>query len=102
MKSIFHIVVILMILFVGKNIFMVDGQLDWFRFCMVFGVPFGIPYMMIVVPVGKNAVDALPLLVLYAIIGAVFGCVIATVVLMKSIAYLVWFILRGIKRLLFG
>lgn len=24
----------------------IDGQIDFFRFCMVVGVPFGIPYML--------------------------------------------------------
>lgn len=31
---------------IGKYIYMVDGEIDWFRFMLVYGVPVGIPHMI--------------------------------------------------------
>jgi hypothetical protein len=82
---------------------MVDGQIDWFRLCMVFGVPFGIPYMTIVIPVGKgvSVTESSAVMLLSAIIGALFGAVIAAVVFVKAVLYLLWFVVTRCKRLVF-
>lgn len=98
-KSILPIVVILLIAVLGQYIYMVDGQIDWFRFCMVFGVPFGIPYMLFVVPIGGSISRGVGILALNAIIGALFGCVIAAVVLVKAVVYLVWWSCGSVIRL---
>jgi hypothetical protein len=102
-KSILPIMVILVIAAMGKCIYMVDGQIDWFRLCMVFGVPFGIPYMTIVIPVGKgvSVTESSAVMLLSAIIGALFGAVIAAVVFVKAVLYLLWFVVAGCKRLFF-
>jgi hypothetical protein len=102
-KSILPIMVILVIAAMGKCIYMVDGQIDWFRLCMVFGVPFGIPYMTIVIPVGKgvSVTESSAVMLLSAIIGALFGAVIAAVVFVKAVLYLLWFVVTRCKRLVF-
>jgi hypothetical protein len=88
----------------GKCIYMVDGQIDWFRLCMVFGVPFGIPYMTIIIPLGRgvSVTESSAVMLLSAIIGALFGAVIAAVVFIKAVVYLIWFIMSKCKRLIFG
>jgi hypothetical protein len=103
-KSILPITVILAIAAMGKCIYVVDGQIDWFRLCMVFGVPFGIPYMTIVLPMGRGVSlsEGASVMVLSAIIGALFGTVIAAVVFIKSAVYLLWFVMTRSKRLIFG
>lgn len=40
-KSILPIAAILLIALLGQYIYIVDGQIDLLRLCMVFGVPFG-------------------------------------------------------------
>jgi hypothetical protein len=102
-KSILPIMVILVIAAMGKCIYMVDGQIDWFRLCMVFGVPFGIPYMTIVIPLGRgvSVTESSAVMLLSAIIGALFGAVIAAVVFVKAVLYLLWFVVAGCKRLVF-
>jgi hypothetical protein len=87
----------------GKCIYMVDGQIDWFRLCMVFGVPFGIPYMTIVIPLGRgvSVTESSAVMLLSAIIGALFGAVIAAVVFVKAVLYLLWFVVTRCKRLVF-
>jgi hypothetical protein len=83
---------------------MVDGQIDWFRLCMVFGVPFGIPYMTIIIPLGRgvSVTESSAVMLLSAIIGALFGTLIAAVVFIKSAVYLLWFVMTRSKRLIFG
>jgi hypothetical protein len=103
-KSILPMMVILIIAAMGKCIYMVDGQIDWFRLCMVFGVPFGIPYMTIVIPIGRGVslCEEVSVMAMSAIIGALFGAVIAAVVFFKAVLYLMWFLVTGCKRLIFG
>ena len=97
-NSIFPIAAILLIAWLGQYIYVVDGQIDWFRFCMVFGVPFGLPYMLIVLPIGGSISRGIGILALNAIIGALFGFVIATIVFIRSVFYLVGHIIRTICK----
>ena len=53
-KSILPIAAILLIALLGQYIYIVNGQIDLFRLCLVFGVPFGIPYMLFVLPIGGS------------------------------------------------
>lgn len=39
---------LLLLGWIGKYIYMVDGEIDWFRFMLVYGVPVGIPHMFII------------------------------------------------------
>lgn len=91
--------IITLIAVCGQCIYMVDGQVDLFRLCMVFGVPFGIPYMLIVIPIGGSISRGVGILALNAIIGAMFGCVIAIVVLIKAVIFTLQYVAGGlIKR----
>lgn len=97
-NSILPIMAILLIALLGQYIYIVDGQIDWFRFCMVFGVPFGLPYMLFVLPIGGSISRGIGILVLNAIIGALFGFVIAGIVFVKSVIYLIGHIIRKIGK----
>lgn len=97
-NSILPIMAILLIALLGQYIYIVDGQIDWFRFCMVFGVPFGLPYMLFVLPIGGSISRGIGILALNAIIGALFGFVIAGIVFVKSVIYLIGHIIRKIGK----
>ena len=97
-NSILPIIAILLIALLGQYIYIVDGQIDWFRFCMVFGVPFGLPYMLVVLPIGGSISRGIGILALNAIIGALFGFVIAGIVFVKSVIYLIGYIIRTIGK----
>ena len=97
-KSILPIAVILMIALMGQYIYIVDGQIDLFRLCMVFGVPFGIPYMLFVLPIGGSISRGIGILALNAIVGAMFGCVIAAIVLIRAVTYLIAAIIRVARK----
>lgn len=88
-KSILPIALFLLLASVGQYIYVVDGQIDWFRAMLVFGLPYGIPYMIFVIPIGGSVSGKAALLVFNAIIGALFGCFIAAWILVRAIAYLI-------------
>lgn len=88
-KSILPLAVILLIAVLGQYIYIVDGQVDLFRLAMVYGVPFGIPYMLFVVPIGGSISRGVGILALNVIVGALFGCVIAVFAIIRAVAYLI-------------
>ncbi len=99
-NSILPIMAILLIALLGQYIYIVNGQIDWFRFCMVFGIPFGLPYMLVVLPIGGSISRGIGILALNAIIGAMFGFVIAGIVFMKSVICLIGYIIRTLCKVI--
>ena len=97
-KGILPILIITLIAVCGQYIYMVDGQVDLFRLCMVFGVPFGIPYMLIVIPIGGSISRGVGILALNAIIGALFGCVSAIVVFIKAVIFTLRYVAGGLMK----
>ena len=91
MKLIKNVIVpvaaILLLAYLGQYIYIVDGHIDWLRLCLVFGIPFGIPYMLLVIPIGGNPATSVVLLALNIIVGAVFGCLIVAFALLRAIVY---------------
>ena len=92
--SIAPIMALLILTYIGQHIFIVDGQIDWFRLCLVYGIPFGIPYMLFILPIGGDPASSVAILVINIIIGAVFGCVIAVFAAMRAVIYLIWWIIQ--------
>lgn len=88
-KSFIPIAAFLLLAYLGQYIYMVDGQFDWFRACLVFGIPFGITHMLFVIPIGGSVSGSVGLIVVNIILGAVFGCFIAAGVLIRAVATLV-------------
>ncbi len=82
------VVSILLLTYLGKYIYIVNGQIDWLRLCLVFGIPFGIPYMLWVIPIGGNPATSVVLIAINIIVGAVFGCLIAILALLRAAVYL--------------
>lgn len=97
-KSILPLAALMMIAVLGKCIYMVDGHIDLFRLCMVFGVPFGIPYMLFVVPIGGGISKGIGILALNVIVGALIGCAIAAISAVKAVSYLVYVVGAVIMR----
>lgn len=95
-KSILPLAVILLIAVLGKYIYMVDGQIDVFRLCMVYGVPFGVPYMLIVLPAGGSISKGIGFIAFGVVIGAMIGCVVAAFYAVRAVVYLVWCAGKGV------
>lgn len=85
---------ILLLAWLGKYIYIVDGRIDWLRFCLVFGIPFGVPYMLWVIPIGGDPAKRVALLMLNLVVGAVFGCMLAAVAFVRAIIILIVWILK--------
>ena len=101
-KGLLPIAALALLTYLGQYIFVVNGQIDWFRACMVYGIPFGIPYMLIVIPIGENPSTSVIILVFNIIIGALFGCVIALIALVRSAFYIIGFVMLRMKRIILG
>ena len=76
-KGVLMIIVLALIGWLGKYLYLVDGEIDWFRLMLVYGVPVGIPYMFFIIPVRWDLSGTIGMVALCAIIGAVFGFIIA-------------------------
>lgn len=88
--SVVPILALLILTYIGKNIFIVDGQIDWFRMCLVYGIPFGIPYMLFILPIGGDPAASTAIIVMSIIIGGMFGSVIAVIAAVRAVIYLLW------------
>ena len=97
-NSILPMIALLLLVYLGRYIYLLDGQIDWFRLSMVIGIPFGIPYMLFVIPIGGNPATSVSILVINIVIGAVFGCVFAVFAACRAVIYLIW---RIIYRLVY-
>ena len=97
-NSILPLAALFLIGLLGQYLYIVDGQIDWFRLCMVFGVPFGIPYMLFVIPIGGSVSRGVGILALNAIVGALFGSVIAVFAFVKAVVYLIWYLISSLAR----
>ena len=81
---------LLLIGWLGQYIYMVNGEIDWFRLMLVYGVPVGIPHMFIIVPWHWD---------LSGILGMAALCVIAAGLAVRAICYIVGY---PISRMLAG
>ena len=82
---------LLLLGWIGKYIYMVDGEIDWFRFMLVYGVPVGIPHMFIIIPWHWDLSGILGMAALCVIVGGIFGCVIAAWLGIRAVWYMVGF-----------
>lgn len=53
-KGVLMIAVLALIGWLGKYLYLVDGEIDCFRLMLVYGVPVGIPYMFFIIPATWN------------------------------------------------
>ena len=100
-KGVLMITVLALIGWLGKYLYLVDGEIDWFRLMMVYGVPVGIPYMFFVIPWHWDLSGILGMLALCVIVGSLIGSFIAVLLLIRAvgcvIGYLFSFFVRKVK-----
>lgn len=97
-KGIFVLFLLLIIGWLGQYIFYVDGKVDLFRLLMVYGIPIGIPYMVVWIPLHRDVGGSMAMIVFCIVIGGLFGSVIAAGLGIRALYYLVGY---PINRLLF-
>lgn len=84
-KGVLPLILFRIITWLGQYIFMVDGSIDWFQFRLVYGVPIGIPYMVIIISIKMDLSGTTRVLALGILIGAVFGFFIAAGIAVRAI-----------------
>ncbi len=93
-------VVFALIGWLGQYFYIVDGAVDWFRLALVYGIPVGIPHMLIVIPGKWDISGTVGMVAFCVIIGGLFGAVIAAWLGIRAIFYLVVFpILCVVRRI---
>ena len=97
-KGVLMIAVLALIGWLGKYLYLVDGEIDWFRLMLVYGVPVGIPYMFFIIPVRWDLSGTIGMVALCAIIGAVFGFIIAIGIAIRAVWYVITFPISCLLR----
>ena len=97
-KGVLVIAGLALIGWIGKYLYMVDGEVDWFRLMLVYGVPVGIPYMFIIVPTRLDLSGTIGMVALCAIIGAIFGFIIAIGIAIRAVWYVIAFPISCLLR----
>lgn len=95
-NSIIPIVMLALITWLGKYIFIADGQIDWFKAWLVYGIPFGLPYMLFIIPIGGSINSNILLLLANIFVGAAFGIVIAFFAGIKAVFYFIFFVIKKV------
>ena len=97
-KGVLMIAVLALIGWLGKYLYLVDGEIDWFRLMLVYGVPVGIPYMFFIIPWHWDLSGTIGMVALCAIIGAVFGFIIAIGSAIRAVWYVIAFPISCLLR----
>ncbi|MDD3186168.1 MAG: hypothetical protein PHT76_12795 [Anaerostipes sp.] len=88
-KGVFTAVAFIIIAWLGQYFYIVDGQLDLFRFMLVFGLTIGAPCIFFIIPMHGSVSAIMGALVFAIIIGGLLGSVAAAGVFIRMIYYLV-------------
>ena len=90
-KGIFPLMLLGIITWLGRYIFIVNGSIDCFRLMLVYGVPIGIPYMFIIIPSKWDLSGTVGMVAMCAVIGAAFGFIVAIGLAIRAVWYLIAF-----------
>ena len=96
-KGVLPIAFLAFLLYVFKSIYIIDGQVDWFRLWMIAGMPFGLVHFFIgIIPVNMDITMSLGVIALHFILCGIFGGFIAVWTTIKAVYY----IISGLIRML--
>ena len=97
-KIVLPIVAIILLLWIGEHIYMVDGQIDWFRLYLVIGIPFGFPYMIWIIPLRGSVAEQVGILVMDALCAALIGCFVAAGMVIRAVFLIPITVVRLIRK----
>ena len=90
-KSILPLAAAAFLLWIGKGLYMEASGVNIFALWLLLGIPFGIPYLFVVIPTHWDLSGTLGLVTFCIIIGGLFGGIIAAFLVIRALALLVWF-----------
>lgn len=88
-KGVVPVVWFLILTYLGRYFCIVDGQVDWFRVMMLYGIPYGFPYLFLYVPRWGSISGGIGALAMEVIIAATFGFLIAVFAAAKAAIYMI-------------
>ena len=97
-KGVLVIAGLALIGWLGKYLYMVDGEIDWFRLMLVYGVPVGIPHMFFIVPWHWDLPGILGMMALCVIVGSLIGSFIAVLLLIRAVGYVIGYLFSFFVR----
>lgn len=97
-KGVLMITVLALIGWLGKYLYLVDGEIDWFRLMLVYGVLVGIPYMFFIIPWHWDLSGILGMMALCVIVGSLFGSIIAIWLLVRAVGYVIGYLFSFFVR----
>ena len=102
-KGVLMITVLALIGWLGKYLYLVDGEIDWFRLMLVYGVPVGIPYMFFIIPARWDLSGTIGMVIkpnTAPIIAhkAVFGFIITIGITIRAVWYVIAFPISCLLR----
>ena len=93
-KSILPLAFMVFWFWMTKTIMKVSGQTDWFWWIFIAGLPFGIHKMrLILIPRGMDTTATLGMAALSVIIGALIGCIMIPVYVIRAIYVFIRYII---------
>ena len=94
-KSILPLAFMVFWFWMTKTIMKVSGQTDWFWWIFIAGLPFGIHKMrLILIPRGMDTTATLGMAALSVIIGALIGCIMIPVYVIRAIYVFIRYIIE--------
>ena len=97
-KGVLMITVLALIGWLGKYLYLVDGEIDWFRLMLVYGVTVGIPYMFFIITCHWDLSGILGMMALCVIVGSLFGSFIAIWLLVRAVGYVIGYLFSFFVR----
>lgn len=88
-KGIGVLLVMALIGWVGSYFYIVEGQVDFFRLALTFGIPVGFPYMVFVIPHRWGLSATVGMLAFCVVIGGLFGSLIAAGLFFRAVFYII-------------
>ena len=93
-KSILPLAFMVFWFWMTKTIMKVSGQTDWFWWIFIAGLPFGIHKMrLILIPRGMDTTATLGMAALSVIIGALIGCIMIPVYVIRAVYVILRYII---------
>ena len=97
-RGIMPLILMGILTWLGRYIYMGNGWVDWFRFILVYGIPVGIPYMFIIIPTRWSLSGTVGMAAFCVIVGALFGFVLAAAIVVRAVWYVTMFPLSCLVR----
>jgi len=86
-KGVLPVAGFMLVGWLGSYFYIVDGQMDWFRFAMIFGILAGIPHMFVIIPGNLDLGGTAGMIGICILLGGLLGIPIAVWKFVRAVWY---------------